>query len=219
MIVEEIMKTNVITLTQNHSINDAYKLMLHHKIRHLPIVNENKGKKLLGIISDRDIRDALPSVLIDSNEQRNVLEKPIKMIMKTNIITGHPLDFVEEIGLVFYKHRISCLPIIKEDRLVGILTKSDLLYTLVELTGAHQPSSQIEIKAPNRAGVLSEMMTSVFLKRKANILSILIYPCKQDEKYKMIVLRVQTINPTHLIADLKQAGYEVLWPNLPGIHL
>ena len=41
MIVEEIMKTNVITLTQNHSINDAYKLMLHHKIRHLPIVDEN----------------------------------------------------------------------------------------------------------------------------------------------------------------------------------
>ena len=102
MIVEEIMKTNVITLTQNHSINDAYKLMLHHKIRHLPIVDENKH--LLGIVSDRDIRDALPSILIDSNEQRNVLEKPIKTIMKTNVITGHPLDFVEEIGAVFYEH-------------------------------------------------------------------------------------------------------------------
>ncbi len=216
MIVEEIMKTNVITLTQNHSINDAYKLMLHHKIRHLPIVDENKH--LLGIVSDRDIRDALPSILIDSNEQRNVLEKPIKTIMKTNVITGHPLDFVEEIGTVFYEHPISCLPIVKEHTLVGIITKTDLLHTLVELTGAHQPSSQIEIKAPNRAGVLSEM-TSVFLKRKTNILSILVYPYKHDEKYKMIVIRVQTINPTSLIEDLKHAGYQVLWPNLPGIQL
>lgn len=216
MIVEEIMKTNVITLTQNHSINDAYKLMLHYKIRHLPIVDENKH--LLGIVSDRDIRDALPSILIDSNKQRNVLVKPIKTIMKTNIITGHPLDFVEEIGTVFYEHPISCLPIVKEHTLVGIITKTDLLHTLVELTGAHQPSSQIEIKAPNRAGVLSEM-TSVFLKRKTNILSILVYPYKHDEKYKMIVIRVQTINPTSLIEDLKHAGYQVLWPNLPGIQL
>ena len=216
MIVEEIMKTNVITLTQNHSINDAYTRMLHHKIRHLPIVDENKH--LLGIVSDRDIRDALPSILIDSNEQRNLLEKPIKTIMKTNIITGHPLDFVEEIGTVFYEHPISCLPIVKDHTLVGIITKTDLLHTLVELTGAHQPSSQIEIKAPNRAGVLSEM-TSVFLKRKTNILSILVYPYKQDEKYKMIVIRVQTINPTSLIEDLKHAGYQVLWPNLPGIQL
>ena len=216
MIVEEIMKTNVITLTQNHSINDAYKLMLHHKIRHFPIVDENKH--LLGIVSDRDIRDALPSILIDSNEQRNVLEKPIKTIMKTNVITGHPLDFVEEIGAVFYEHHISCLPIVKEHTLVGIITETDLLHTLVELTGAHQPGSQIEIKAPNRAGVLSEM-TTVFLKRKTNILSILVYPDKQDEKYKMIVIRVQTINPTSLIEDLKHAGYQVLWPNLPGIQL
>jgi acetoin utilization protein AcuB len=210
------MKTNVITLTQNHSINDAYKLMLHYKIRHLPIVDENKH--LLGIVSDRDIRDALPSILIDSNKQRNVLVKPIKTIMKTNIITGHPLDFVEEIGTVFYEHPISCLPIVKEHTLVGIITKTDLLHTLVELTGAHQPSSQIEIKAPNRAGVLSEM-TSVFLKRKTNILSILVYPYKHDEKYKMIVIRVQTINPTSLIEDLTHAGYQVLWPHLPGIPL
>ena len=65
---------------------------------------------------------------------------------------------------------------------------------------------------------LSEM-TSIFLKRKTNILSILVYPYKQDEKYKMIVLRVQTINPTSLIEDLKHAGYQVLWPHLPGIPL
>ena len=216
MIIEEIMKTNVFTLSPKDSINDAYQLMLQHKIRHLPIID--RDKRLLGIVSDRDIRDALPSILVDSKEQKGILEKPIHTIMTTNTITGHPLDFVEEIGPIFFEHHISCLPIIKEDQLVGIITKSDLLHTLVELTGAHQPSSQIEIKAPNRAGVLSEM-TPVFLKRKTNILSILIYPYKHDEKYKMIVLRVQTINPTHLIEDLKQAGYQVLWPNLPGIQL
>ena len=47
--------------------------------------------------------------------------------MRTNIITGHPLDFVEEMGAIFYEHHISCLPIVKEDRLVGIITKTDLI--------------------------------------------------------------------------------------------
>ena len=77
------------------------------------------------------------------------------------LITGHPLDFVEEIGAIFYEHKISCLPIVKERKLVGIITQTDLLHTLVELTGAHQPGSQIEIKVPNQAGVLSEI-TNVF---------------------------------------------------------
>jgi acetoin utilization protein AcuB len=215
MIVEEIMKTKIITLSPEQSIFEANKLMLQHKVRHLPVIDE--GNHLIGIVSDRDIRDAAPSILGNPTEQNNVLENPIKTIMRTNLITGHPLDFVEEIGAIFYEHHISCLPIIQDHKLVGIITETDLLHTLIELTGAHQPGSQIEIKAPNRAGVLHGI-TTVFRDHKANILSVLIYPDKKDNRFKIVVIRVQTINPTTLIIDLKQAGYEVLWPNLPGIN-
>lgn len=215
MIVEEIMKTKVVTLSPEQSIYEASKLMLEHKIRHLPIIN--KEHHLIGIVSDRDIRDAAPSILSNPTEKNNVLEHPIKTIMSTNLITGHPLDFVEEIGAVFYEYHISCLPIIQDRKLVGIITETDLLHTLIELTGAHQPGSQIEIKAPNRAGVLNGI-TTVFSDHKANILSILIHPDKKDHRFKIVVIRVQTINPTKLIVELEQAGYEVLWPNLPGIN-
>ena len=58
---------------------------------------------------------------------RMILEKPIETIMKTNVITGHPLDFVEEVAAVFYEHQISCLPIVKEHKLVGIITETDLI--------------------------------------------------------------------------------------------
>ena len=189
--------------------------MIQHKIRHLPIVDQEQH--LIGIVSDRDIRDASPSILNNNNHQDNVLQLPIKTIMKTDLITGHPLDFVEEIGAIFYEHKINCLPIVKNRKLVGIITHSDLLHSLIELTGAHQPGSQIEIKVENQAGVLYKI-TKVFHDRKAKILSILMYPDKKDEKFKVVVLRVQTINPTLIIDDLKNAGYEVLWPNLPGIN-
>jgi acetoin utilization protein AcuB len=216
MIVEEIMQTTIITLSPEDTIFKAHQLMLRHRVRHLPIVNENR--EILGIVSDRNIRDAAPSILTDAAEQKHLLETPISTIMTTEVITGHPLDFVEEIGSIFYEHHISCLPIENHGKLVGIITETDLLYTLIQLSGANQPGSQIEIVAPNRAGVLNDI-TNTFRKRRANILSVLIYPDKHDDQNKIIVIRVQTMNPIRLIEDLETSGYRVLWPNLPGIEL
>ena len=100
------------------------------------------------MITDRDIRDATPSTFY-AEEHRDVLDKPLHTIMKTDVITGHPLDFVEEISAVFYDHHIGCLPIVSDNKLAGIITETDLLRTLVELTGAHQPGSLITLKVRN----------------------------------------------------------------------
>jgi acetoin utilization protein AcuB len=213
MLVEEIMNTNVATLSPQNTIADAINLMAEKKIRHIPIINDDTH--VVGLITDRDIRDATPSTFY-AEEHRDVLEKPLHTIMKTNIITGHPLDFVEEIAAVFYEHHISCLPIVKENKLAGIMTETDLLRTLVELTGAHQPGSVIEVRVRNMTGVLSDV-TSVIKKRNASIQSVLVYPDKKDDAYKHLVIRLRTMNPMNIIEDLKTAGHTVLWPNLPGI--
>ncbi len=212
MIVEEIMRTEISTLTENDSIADALKIMNEKKIRHLPIINEER--KLMGLVTDRDIRDASPSIF-DTEKFKEEMQNPVKVIMKTDVITGHPLDFVEEISAILYEHRIGCLPILKDDKLVGIVTETDLLRTLVELTGAHQPGSQIEVKVENKAGMLCDIAT-VIRNRKANIQSVLVYQDKSDENYKILVLRVQTMNPLLLIDELEKAGHQVLWPNHPG---
>ncbi|MBB3907032.1 acetoin utilization AcuB family protein [Anoxybacillus rupiensis] len=212
MIVEQIMKTNIFTLHPNSTITDAINLVKQKRIRHIPIVDEEQ--RILGIVTDRDIRDASPSIF-HAHEHLEDFEKPISTLMKTDVITGHPLDFVEEIAALFYEHRISCLPIETDGKLVGMVTETDLLYTLVQLTGAHQPGSQIEVKVPNYSGMLSEV-AAVFAKRNMNISSVLVYP-DSDERYKILVFRIQTMNPTGIIADLKNAGYAVLWPNLPGV--
>lgn len=212
MIVEEIMKTKVIALVETDSIAEALKVMRENKIRHLPIIDEKHH--LIGLVTDRDIRDATPSIF-DTEKFKEGLQNPLKMIMRTDVITGHPLDFVEEVSAILYEHRIGCLPILNDGKLVGIVTQTDLLHTLVELTGAHQPGSQIEIKVPNRTGMLHEI-SAVIKNRKANIQSVLVYPDKSDENYKIIVLRVQTMNPLALIEDIKKCGHVVLWPNFPG---
>ncbi|TDL77501.1 CBS domain-containing protein [Rhodococcus qingshengii] len=215
MIVEEIMKTEIVTVTPTVSIAETMRLMETKKIRHIPVIDAEQ--QLVGIVTLSDIRDAAPSIF-RANEHVEDMQNPVDTIMKKDVITGHPLDFVEEIAAVFYEHKIGCLPITNDRKLVGIVTETDLLRTLVELTGAHQPGSQIEIRVPNLAGKLSDI-TSLIKNRKANILSVLVYPDKKNDQYKILVIRLQTMNPTLLIQDLKQSGYDVLWPNLPGVSL
>jgi acetoin utilization protein AcuB len=215
MIVEEIMKTNVVTLYPTDSIADAIRLMDTHNIRHIPIINDENH--LVGLVTISRLKEVTPSTF-RTNENPEDLKKPVETIMERNVITGHPLDFVEEVAAVFYEHKISAIPIIKDQKLVGILTETDLLRTMIELTGAHQPGSQIEIRVPNISGILSDIV-GIIRNRHANILSVLVYPDKQDEHYKILVIRVQMMDPTGLIQELKEAGHQVLWPNFPGISL
>lgn len=203
------MKKEVLTLLPEAPIKEALKLLHKHRIRHIPIVN--KENRLIGIVSDRDVRDASPSIF-DKITEAKELEQPIESIMSHPVITIHPLDFVEEIASIFYEEEFACLPVVSQDTLVGIVTEKDMLYTLIQLTGTNVQSSQIEVKVPHRAGILPEV-ANVFGKRKVNINSVLVYPYKQDIKFKILVFRCQTMNPLPVIEDIKNAGYEIIWPN------
>ncbi|MGE6259375.1 acetoin utilization AcuB family protein [Heyndrickxia sporothermodurans] len=216
MVIEEIMKSNVFTLEGKDTIQSALLLMREKKIRHIPIVNADNH--LIGLITERDIKEAVPSPYIDREHLSNHLNVPLEKIMKTNVITGHPLDFVEEVAGLLYEHRIGCLPIILQQKLVGIITGTDILRTMVELTGVNQPGSQIEIKVPNRTGILHEI-TEIFSELKVNVHSVLVYPDKKDQHSKILVFRIQTMNPIRVIQHLNENGHHVLWPNMPGMSL
>ncbi|OAH56241.1 acetoin utilization protein AcuB [Domibacillus aminovorans] len=215
MVVEEIMQINVHTLSPDDTIATALQLCRDHKIRHIPITNEEGA--LVGLVTDRDIKDATPSIL-QKETGKDELNKPLRLIMKKNVITGHPLDFVEDAATTLYEHNISCIPVVQNGDVVGILTETDVLHTFVELTGVNQPGSRVEVKVPNKAGMLFEIL-QVLNQRRANIHSVLIYPDRNDENYKVIAFRVRTMNPVGVIDDLKKAGHHVLWPNMPGVCL
>ncbi len=210
MIVKSIMKKTIITLRPEDPISLALKTMKKNKIRHIPIINDHHN--LVGLITERDVKDASPSIF-QLELKENFLNKPIQEVMSTKLITGHPLDFVEEIAAILIDNQIGCLPILQDQKLVGLITKSDLLHTFVKLTGADLPSSRLEIRVPNRPGMLAEV-SSILFNRRVNIASALVYS-DTDDHYKVLVLRVQTINVTLIIKDLSTAGYQVLWPEIP----
>jgi len=211
MIAEEIMSKDVITLSSTDTIQAALDIMRQNKIRHIPIVDQDNS--LIGLVTTQSIRNATPSIFF-SDEHTEVLQKPLSTIMKTNVITGHPLDFVEDLAFLFYENKIGCIPITRENQLIGIISETDLLHTFVKLTGADQPGSHLEIKVLNKPGILSDVM-AIFKDKKVNIMSILMYPDNNDDSNVIIVIRVQTINPLSIVSALKNQGFTVLWPKEP----
>ncbi len=213
MLVEEVMTKNVITLPPNEKIETALKLLNKHRIRHIPIVDEHNH--VIGIVSDRDVRDASPSIF-DMDKKGEQLHKEIRTIMSSPVVTVHPLDFVEEVASIFYEKAFACVPVTENNKLVGIVTEKDILYTLIQLTGIHEQSSQIEIKVENKIGILPKV-TNTIGEFKVNISSVLVYPYKDDHTKKILTFRIQTLNPLPIIEALKNKGFEVLWPKIPGI--
>ncbi|MCM3317023.1 acetoin utilization AcuB family protein [Rummeliibacillus stabekisii] len=211
MLIEEIMNKQVLTLQPTHTMADAAKLMKERKIRHVPVVDENG--KLLGLVTERDLKNALPSSLLKDGDT-SLYHRTLDQIMITNPIIGHPLDFVEEVALILYEHRIGCLPIVSKGELVGIITGTDLLYTYIEITGATKPSSQMEIRVQDRIGALHEV-TKIFANHHASILSVLIYPDSKDDENKILSIRLKIMNPLPIIDELRKEGFDVLWPNVP----
>lgn len=213
MLIEEIMIKDVTTLSPSNTVKDALQIMRDKKIRHLPILS-TEGI-VVGIVTDRDLKEVVPSSISEIIDN-STYDTPLSEVMTKNLIIGHPMDFVEEAAVIFYDNKIGSLPIVSNNKLVGIITETDLLYKYIELTGAHQPGSQIEVRVPNVPGILFEV-SKVFHEQKTNVLSVLVYPDKESNATKILVIRINSMNPLSIIQGLKDSGFEVLWPNVPGI--
>ena len=208
MLVETIMRKNVVILTPSDTIRNARDLMKEHDIRHIPICVD---EKLIGIVSDRDIRDSLPSSLFPDGEER-VLQSSVSKIMTENTLTAHPLDFIEDAAKIIQKYRIGCLPIVCQQKVVGLVTAADVIQTFITITGADMPSSQIEVLVNKNNACIQEIV-SIITSQKATILSMLTYPTEIEDKFTL-AFRIKTMNPLSLVERLKEEGQDVLWPNI-----
>ncbi|MEW6623780.1 MAG: CBS and ACT domain-containing protein [Bacillota bacterium] len=212
MLVEDVMRVNLITLKPEDSVLDALQKAKENRIRHLPVV---EGDRLAGIVSDRDLRDAKPSIFVP--EDLDLLKaKKVKDIMKANIITAHPLDSVDEAARILYEHKIGCLPVIKDEKLVGIVTETDLLRSLVELMGATNPGSLITIEFVDRPGILADV-SGIIKNYGININSVFLRKSKKKPGHTLLSMRIATIMPEHIVSEIKKAGFTVTWPMDGGI--
>ena len=128
MAIQEYMTVNPITVRSDDSIWYALKMLQRHEIRHLPVI---QGKRLVGIISDRDFRQVLPSSLAMPEEQGQFrawgTQVKVGEIMTRKVLTVTPETRTDKAARLMVEHRIGCLPVVRGSTLIGIITRMDLL--------------------------------------------------------------------------------------------
>ncbi len=127
MHVKEWMSQPPITVPPSTAVYEARRLMEEKQIRHLPVVERDR---LVGIITDRDIRLNLPSPATSLSiwEINYLLARlTVGEVMTKPVVTTEPDRPVEDAARLMLERRIGALPVVEDGRLVGIITETDLL--------------------------------------------------------------------------------------------
>ena len=203
MLVKNWMSTSVITIDENRSMQDAVKVLKENNIRILPVM---KKEKLVGIVTDRDLKRASASdaTLLDVHELVYLMAKiKVKHLMTQNPITV-PMDFtVEETAEVLLSNKISGLPVLDHGRkLVGVITQSDLFKAMIALTGIGKKGIQFAFQLEDRPGSIKEVadIIRIFGVRMVSILTT--YEGVPDG-YRKVYIRVVQVDRNKL-ADLQK---------------
>lgn len=124
--VKDYMTPNPTTLGPEDRLLDADLAMRNGRLRHLPVVSDGC---LVGLLSERDVRRCAPSILQSAPEQYNELfERTVVMVvMSKEVVTIHPEASLAEAAQLMHVERLGCLPVVEGERLVGIVTRDDIV--------------------------------------------------------------------------------------------
>ena len=162
MFVSESMAKKVITIDQESNILFARELMKQNQIRHLPVVEKNG--RLIGIITDRDLRSALPSLLLyDSREEKEKLSRiKVKDIMTKDPMTVLPTYTIQDVLLLIQKARVGALPVVNENGILkGIIGVRDMLRAFINVLGIGEPGTLLCILVEDRIGTMKRIVDAI----------------------------------------------------------
>ncbi len=129
--INQIMTTELRTLPETASLEDAIRLMAEAHIRHIPIVN-TKGK-LVGLVTHRDVLAATDSSLRAPNERQSPASIPVSKIMTRDVATVDEHSSLRSAALHIERHKYGCIPVVTKGKLKGIITDSDFLAVAINL--------------------------------------------------------------------------------------
>ncbi len=217
--MREKIQKNPVTIGPEASFYEARNLIHEKGVRHVPVVDKNN--MLVGIVTDRDIREAAPSdATLLSVQELNYLLGKLKvssfMTPKDKLITITPDTLIEEAVQLMHDNKIGCLPVVEQGKLYGIFTETDALDHLVDIFGFKQKGTRLTLALEDKPGMMLGIL-EIFKKHNVNIISI-VTPSFMVEGKRIAAIRIRTEEYKDLVTELEKAGYDVLsigkWPSI-----
>ena len=214
MFIADYMTADPLTITADVLIPEARRLLDDNHFRHLPVVDEEK--KLIGVVTDRDLRSAYPSTAIDDETYAKIFETvaatAIAEIMSTNCSCVSIEATLDDALLVFDRDKVGALPVVTEDDVViGIFSMRDLTAAYKKLFGSAESGSSL-------IAVLDETKNHNSLSRIASILEENQVQCTrlikigQKSGFDRIYMRVESSKVGNVHKHLQDSGFTLLKP-------
>lgn len=207
MYIAEYMTADPITVSTATPLPEARRLLNEYRVRHLPVIDGDL--KLLGIVTDRDLRSAYPSSVVSRNERHLIFEqvekKSVADIMTEDCATLSPEATIDDALLIFDRDKIGCIPVVSEENVVlGIFSLLDLISAYRRLFGVVEKGSfLLGIEDDGRERILSEVVT--LLEDHSIPVTRLIRLSEKNDKAR-IFLRVRSPRPVEVYKLLASKG-------------
>jgi acetoin utilization protein AcuB len=197
MKIHSLMIPDPITITAQASISEAIELMKINSIRHLPVVT--KDNLLEGFLTLADLKQGLiPSMLGDLSLRDLMIKDPI---------TVSPDDDIELAARLIYNHKIGGMPVVKDRRLTGIITATDILRTFIDMMGILSSTSRIDVVIDDRPNSLEKVL-QIINEMGADIINV--GRTAQQTDRQIYFFRLGACKTGDIKYKLEKQGYEVL---------
>jgi acetoin utilization protein AcuB len=203
------MTKRPITISEDDSIDHGLDLMRSESVRRLPVVD--KHGKLVGIVSEKDLLYASPSpaTSLSIYEIPYLLSK-IKMrdLMTQEVITVTEDTPLEEAARIMADHKIGGLPVMRDDKLVGIITETDMFKIFLEMLGAREAGVRLAMLVPNEKGTLAKIATEIAelggnIMAQGTIMG-------EDPTNRELTLKVEDVAQEQLVSAMERLGLKIL---------
>lgn len=190
MLIQDWMAKDVLTVDENTSLMRATRIMKENTIRRLPVVSHGK---LIGMVTDRDVKDASPSktTSLDVHELYYLLsEMKVKEVMTPDPITLTGFDSLEKAAVVMLEKKISGLPVVNEDgQIEGLLSETDVLRGFIHSTGIKDGAIQYVLDLNDVPGSVTEVVKAL-RDHHARVISVLTSFEDAAAGFKRVAIRV-----------------------------
>jgi acetoin utilization protein AcuB len=211
MLVQDWMSSKVITVDHDAPILKASKLMKQNGIQHLPVFKE---ESLIGIISDRDLKEAQPSkaTAMDIYELYYLLDElKVNSVMSPNLFTITSEESVEKAAATMLKHNISALPVVNlEGGLAGIIAKGDVFRAFVSISGIQQAALQIGFQLEDQPGSIGEVASAIRA-HGGRVVSILTEYDRAPEGFRFVYIRAKEVGNERALFEELEGKFKVLY--------
>jgi acetoin utilization protein AcuB len=200
MFVGRRMKRDLVTVSPGASLSEAARLLKANRIHHLPVV---EGERLLGIVTDTDLRNAM---LPGAAESGGGTARAVGEIMTRSVVTLSPEDTIDDAMLILSRQRFGALPVVDGGRLVGIVAKTDVLSALIDTLDIEGVGVRLEVILPRDLGEVARL-SETLRGLPVEVRSLVLAPHGPD-RYAAFV-RVATIDVATVRERLRGKKFDV----------